>query len=427
MEQTSRLEIDLSAIERNVAAVRRACSSGRPQPVGVCAVLKADGYGLGAVRIAKRLEIAAADMIAVFTLDQARALCEANVRVPVLALMPVRTIRRTDPLYLPLSQGRLHLTVHDEAQVEALAKHADHLGTALPVHVEVNTGINRGGARPEEAERLVRRIAAHPRMTLAGVFTHFASAHKDRATTMRQHDIFSAWLERVKDCTPATCVVHESNSFGVYRSASLHRDMVRVGTALVGYCAEEYEDPETCELLERARELTPAVRWLSEVVHVSRAAAGETVGYGGTWRAARETRLALVPVGYADGYPLSLSSRGVVAVTMDAGDGRTSVKGFCPVVGRVSMDQIVIDVTDMPAGAVKVGTAVELYGADPTAANYLPRLARAAGTITHELLCRFSPRVSRVYLAVEGQGEATQARMGAHEPGATRTGVAAKA
>lgn len=416
MEQTSRLEIDLSAVERNVATVRRACAGGGGQQVGVCAVLKADGYGLGAVRVAKRLELAAADMVAVFTLEQARAICEANVRLPVLVLMPVRTIRRTDSLYLPLSQGRLHLTVHDEAQLEALAKHADHLGTTLPVHVEVNTGINRGGARPEEAERLVRRIASHARLALAGVYTHFASADCDAAMTARQHDVFSAWLARVKDCVPATCVAHQANSFATFRSAGLHRDMVRVGLALLGYCGEELADAGSCALGERARELAPAVRWLSEVVHVSRVPAGETVGYGGTWRAARETRLALAPVGYADGYPLALSNKGVVGVTIDGGDGHPSVKGFCPVVGRVSMDQIAIDVTEMPGG-VKVGAEVEVYGADPSAPNYLARMAKAAGTITHELLCRISPRVTRAHLAVEGQRE-TAARVAGGSPSA---------
>lgn len=418
MEATSRLEVDLAAIERNVSTIRRACSGRTGHAVGICAVLKADGYSLGAARIAKRLEIAAVDMLAVFTLDQARALADMAIRAPILVLMPVRSIARNDTLYLAMAQGRLHLSVHDTAQLDSLIQHADRLGTCLPLHVEVNTGMNRGGVRPDDAERIVARIAAHPRLTLAGLYTHFASADCDGALTRRQDELFGAWLERVRPHVPKGCVVHQANTFGTFREPSLHRDMVRLGLGLLGYAEEEMTDRAGAPLLERAQELAPAVRWTSEVMHVSEVAVGETVGYGAAWRAARPTRLALVPVGYADGYPLALSNKGVVGVTLPDG-----IKGFAPVVGRVSMDQITIDVTDMPAGSVSVGSPVEVIGADRTAPNHLPKIARLAGTIAHEFLCGLSVRLQRVYLAVEREEREAGARplrLPTHEHAAAR-------
>lgn len=399
VDVNSRLEIDLAAIEHNVATVRRACSASLGRDIGVCSVLKADAYGLGAARIAKRLEIAAVEMIAVFTPDQARALVEAAIRTPLLVLMPVRSFLRTDPLYRAVVEGRLHFSVHDDEQVSSLIKHADRFGVVLPMHIEVNTGMNRGGAKPDEAARLAARIAAHPRLVLAGAYTHFSSAESDDELTREQAAMFAAWLEKTAALRKGVCPSHQAATFATFRSADLHGDMVRVGAALLGYCAEEIADPENCELMEHARALKPAVRWVSRVAHITqRIEEGEAVGYGATWRAKRPTRLALAPVGYADGYPLALSNKGMVRVEAPGG-----VMMNAPVVGRVSMDQITIDVTDLPEGAVKIDTPVELIGAERGAANHLPTLAHAAGTVFHELLCRLSPRIPRVYRAVESQ------------------------
>ncbi len=396
MDATSTIEVDLSSIEHNVAMVRRACSASGGKQVGVCAVIKADAYGLGAPRIAKRLEIAAVEMMAVFTPEQARALVEAAIQTPILILMPVRSIQRTDPLYRAVLEGRLHLSVHDEEQLEALAGHADQFGVRLPLHVEVNTGMNRGGSRPDAAERMVRRIAKHPRLALAGVSTHFASPHADGEAAMEQSAAFSRWLARVAPIVPRECVAHQASTFATFRSSELHADMVRVGLALLGYGSEEILDADECELIEHARALKPAVRWLSRVVHTSVIEEGQPVGYGATWRARRPTRLALIPVGYADGFPAALSNRAKVGFR--AADG---ARFYAPVVGRVSMDQITVDATDVPEAASGVGAEVEIIGADRRAPNHLPTLARSAGTISHELLCRLSPRTPRVYRAVD--------------------------
>ncbi|TVQ32628.1 MAG: alanine racemase [Phycisphaeraceae bacterium] len=402
VDTPSRLEIDLTAIERNVATMRRVCSASQGRSVGVCAVLKADAYGLGAPRVAKRLEIAAVEMVAVFTPDQARSLVESAIRCPILVLMPVRSFNRTDTLHRALVEGRLHLSVHDEQQLQSLISHTDRFGLRLPVHVEVNMGMNRGGARPDEAERLLKRIHAHPRLILAGLYTHFPSADTDNSATRELAIAFESWRRSVADSMTDACIVHMANTFGAFRSHELHADMVRIGLALIGYAQEEIADPDACELVEHAGSLLPAVRWSSQIVHVSQVSKGETVGYGGAWKAKRRTRLGLVPVGYADGYPLTLSDRGRVGVKIGA-EGGAQETAFAPVVGRVSMDQITIDITDLPEDAVGVGTGVELIGLDREAPNHLPTLARTAGTISHDFLCGLSSRVQRAYRSTDSQ------------------------
>ena len=396
MPATSRIEIDLSAIERNVGRIRRALAEGSPgRQVAVCAVLKADAYGLGAARIAKRLEVAAVEMIAVYTPGQARALVDAAIRTPILMLMPTRGLARVDTLYRAASTGRLHFMMHDPEQLASLARLADQLGITLPLHFEVDTGLHRGGAAPDVAGEMVRAAADHPRLRVAGLSTHFASADCDADFTARQLERFDTFLAMTRDFADAGCVVHAANSCGMYRAPESHRDMVRVGLALYGCVADRFHDPGACALIDPCRTLEPVVRWTSQIAHIMNVADDEPVGYGGTWRTDRPTRLALIPVGFADGYPLGLSNRGAVGVEL--ADGTTA---FCPVAGRVSMDQITIDVTDLPREAVSVGTRVELIGRDPSAPNSLPALARAATSSVHELLSRLGPRVPRVYRAV---------------------------
>jgi alanine racemase len=416
---TSVIEVDLTALERNLAIIRGVLSSGLDDDgvagssPAVCAVLKADGYGLGAVRLAKRLtapkSTRAVEMIAVYTPDEARELIDAAITAPILVLMPISGFDRHDPLYHALSKGQIHLTVHDRDNLEAIAKTAEHLGAVLPVHLKIDTGMSRGGALPRQSGALLGRIAEHPRLRLAGVFTHFASADSNAAMTREQAQSFLNVLRLSEARLPGDCLIHESNSYATLRSAALHADMVRVGLALLGYGAESIAADDRYEFAGAAHQLSPILRWTSRVVQTKHIAPGTPVGYGSVWsapkRAAGDTRLAIVPVGYADGYPVALSSdRG--------GDGgldperaarvgfeiSTGIRAYAPVVGRVSMDQIIIDVTDLPERATGVGAPVEIVGNNPSAPNHLATLAKIAGTITHELLCRMSPRIERRYL-----------------------------
>lgn len=389
MTDTSWLSINLDAIRHNVSVLRAVLRpQGAADAPGLCAVLKADGYGLGAARIAPTLEHAGVELFAVYTVKEAAALLAVTARTPILVLGPTQGLETLRDLRKIPGHERLRLTVHSAGQLEELLAALDAGLPTIGVHVEVDTGMSRGGASPAEAASLVRAIAREPRLRLAGVFSHFASADCDAAMTERQGRLFDAWLDDVAPALPRACVVHQANTFGAFRSTRHHRGMVRVGLALLGYAVEEFDDPSTFQHRDAAANLRPAVRWESRVIHESRLDVGATAGYGGAWKAIRPTRLGLVPLGYADGYPLSLSNRGVVRVR--ANDQWHAA----PVVGRVSMDQVTIDLTDLPDDA-RTGSLVEAISDDRAAINFLPTVAHTAGTITHELLCRLSPRVAR--------------------------------
>ncbi len=392
MDATSRLEVDLGAIAQNIGAIRQLVGP----KVGICSVLKADAYSLGAKRIAKRLETAGVEMMAVYTPEQARELIEGAIRTPVLVLMPVRAFARNDVLYRALVQNKLHLTLHDASQLEALAQFADRFGLVLPVHLEFNAGLNRGGARPEKALGLLRRIAELRRVKLAGVLTHFSCADSDPECTKAEARDFFKWINDCADLIPDDCLIHQSSTFGLLQSCKFNASMIRVGICLFGYGAEDVTHPESCANLALAESLTPSVRWMTRLVHTANVEPGESVGYGASWTADRPGRLALAPIGYADGYPTALSNKAMVGIIAPSGETY-----FAPVVGRVSMDQLTVDVTEIDESVACVGAEVEIVGADRLAPNHLPTLAKQAGMITHEFLARLNPRLQRVYKAAD--------------------------
>lgn len=479
---TSRLEIDLGAIERNFARVARIVGPGPDRTIGgagVCAVLKQDAYGMGAARIAKRLAVAGAKMFAVYNLDEARSLFESVADAPLLVLMPVAGVDRTDPLYRAAANGRLHLVIHDLDQLIAVSELAGRVGVSIPVHVQLDTGLSRGGERAEQAAKIVERVLSSARVRLSGLMTHFSSPGDDPAQTDGQWEMFQAFIDAVSPMLRAAAAsghnpgvaalrggaatgglaeleIHASNSCGAFRSRRYHGTMVRIGEALygmVGGAVWGKAGPGIAEMEfgEQAAAMEPAVRWTSTISHIEEIPAGWPVGYGSTWRApkradGRATRIAMIPVGYADGYPRSLGGSakggpGKVGFTGRKWDRRTihaTAAGaidhgpaqtlFAPVVGRVSMDQITVDVTDIPpeylqpgrAGLELAGAEVELVGVDPAAPNHLPALASAGGTIAHELLCRMGPRLERVY-RYTGAAHTTTTR----EPAAPKAEAAA--
>ncbi len=405
MRATSVIQIDLSAIDHNMRVIRRMVGPD----VSICCIVKADAYGLGAARLIRRLETGGvgdaggggnggggAALLAVYSTEQAADLVRGAVTVPVLVLMPVWEMDRTDELYRAMVSGRLHVTVHGERHLEAVARIAERFGATVPVHLEIDTGLTRGGMGLDEAARVLRRVAGSRWLHLAGLFTHFASPTTDQPSTDRQMRQFSDFLSANEPCIPADCIIHAASTGAVIRHPRYHAGMVRIGLAWMGYAVETIESGE---VLPEASELQPVVTWASRIVHLREVPVGASVGYGGRWRASRASRLALVPVGYADGYPTACGGRdgetpGMVAVLVATGP--TLRRCWAPVVGAVSMDQITIDVTDLPE--VGVGTTVELISPDPDAPNHLPTIARRAGLIAHDMLCRLNPRIRRVHV-----------------------------
>jgi alanine racemase len=390
MRDHSTLYVDLDAIGRNLRRIRSLAGDG----CRVCAVVKADAYGLGARPIAKALADAGADMLAVYSAGQAEELVDAGIRTPMLILMPVRGIEPGGAVHRLALAGRAHFVAHGPSHARDLAAVSDWIGCPLQVQVEIDTGMGRGGSLPEEAALALSFIAADPRLRLTGLFTHFSDSARDPHRTRTQMDTFDAFCRDHAPLIPDDALVHAANSHAAMRERHYRRTMVRPGLAWTGFI-DGAADGERLE---------GVARWMSEIVHVKRVPAGFPVGYGSRWIAERATRLGIVPVGYADGYPLSVSdaSRRCVQVLARG----SSESWDAPVVGTVSMDQIVIDITGIPSqhahGDSAVGLDVEVYGSDPAAANWMPRIADSVGLHAYELLCRIGRSVQRVHVGARG-------------------------
>ncbi len=401
MTATSCLEIDLSRLEANYHAITQTLDSAS----SICAVVKANGYGLGAVAVARRLANAGAAMLAVYDTKQAAELVNAGINTTYLVLMPVFELSRTDALYRTAVGGNLHLTVHTKQQVDAVEQIGQTFGTPMPIHIEVDTGMSRCGMSITDAEQVLRLLGGRRYLRLAGLFTHAASADDDLFYTTRQADAFDALLERTADCLPPDTIIHFANSHAMLRSQQHHRNMVRLGLSLCGYGLDDLTPGPALDPLPGVE---PVLKWTSQIVHIIDVPSGTPVGYGGTFTTWRDSRLAIVPVGYADGYPLSLSNKSVVRV----GDGLAVAE----VRGKVNMDQLIVDVTPTPQMPVDIaiGTPVEIYSDDPVAPNALPTLAAKAQSSTYELLCRLSGRLIRRYITTDQTTGAT------HHIGTTR-------
>lgn len=402
MNPTSWLEINLARLDANAAAFR--AMIGRAK---LCGVVKADAYGLGVAPIARRLT-SQVDMLAVFSPAQAEQLAGLALSCPVLLFMRLAEMTRGHPLYRMAITDQLHVTIHDREQVALLEEAGRRLGCRLPVHLYLDTGMSRGGLDAEQFRQVMIQMPTLKHLRLAGVYTHMAGAESDEAFTVEQMARVDRALAEFKDKLPAGLIVHVANTYATLRDPKFHRGMVRIGLGLWGYGVEDMrgKGPEN-----RARGTNkasasdsssgpraprpgplPILRWRSHIIHVQEHRAHTPVGYGGTHVLTRDSTLGLVPVGYADGYPRALSNKSVVALPECTVDGKPMT---APVLGRVNMDQIVIDLTDVPASR---GTLVELISDDPASPCAMPKLAEQAGTNTYEMLCRLSPRVARRYV-----------------------------
>lgn len=417
MSDTSRIRINLSAVESNVRVIRDVVG---PEPV-ICPIVKADAYGLGAAPIARHLVSAGAGMLAVYTPGQAAALARSAIGGPILVLQPVREMDRIDEAYRLLVRGDLHLTVHDDDHLDDLARIAERFATIIPLHLEVDSGMTRGGCPAPAAPALARRISEHRWLRLAGMSTHFARAATDARFTNKQLAVFDAVL---KQCGPAVgedCLIHAANSVATLRHGRYHKTMVRIGQAWAGYGAERLTDGQ---FRRKAARLRPIVTWRSHIIQVKTVERGTSVGYGSRWTAKRRSRIGLVPVGYADGYPMGVAATDdepkPPCVRVDTGP--PDAKQFVRVIGQVNMEQISIDLTDLcsprkrTASPIGIGTEVELIGTDPQAPNHVPTLAGIAGTVPHQVLCSLNPRIKRTYHARESYQRSAVGGQQAVEP-----------
>ncbi len=354
-------EIDLGALVANLRKLR-----GRVGPkVKVMFVVKANAYGHDAVLCSLAAEKArAADWLGVSSVEEGVALRDAGVKLPILVLGSLY------PFESVLAAVAYDLTpiVASLESAKRVASAALRLRRPINVHVKVDTGMGRIGVRPEAASELVRQLSALKAIRVEGIYTHMAKADNDAVFTAVQIKGFGRVLAALTREGLRPSLVHAANSATTLRHPAARYDLVRPGLAVYGL----YDG------------FSPILTLKSKCVYIKTVPKGSSVGYGATWRAKRESRIATLPIGYGDGYPRALSNRASVLV-----GGRR-----CPVIGSVTMDQIMIDVT--AASQTRVGDDAVLIGRQDGASVTATELAGLCGTIPYETVTALSSRVPRV-------------------------------
>ena len=361
--------VDLGAVERNCGRLASELSAG----VELCAVVKADGYGHGAIECARAALAGGATRLAVATGSEAAELHAGLPDVPILAMGALAP----SELELALRSGS-EVAVWDRRFADAIADHGDALGIRPRVHVKYDSGMGRlGELDPDAALALASQVAGDPRLELAGCWTHFATADDPASPFFdTQLERFSAFAGRVRERHPDV-LLHAANSAATLRDAASHFDMVRCGVAIYGL------DPFQQDPL--GRQLEPALELRSYVAAVKRFRAGQSAGYGRCWQASSETYVGVLPIGYGDGVRRGLSNNGEVLV-----DGARRA-----LVGTVSMDNITVDLG--PGTSIEPGEHAVVIGAQRDERILAEELASRLETINYEITCGIAPRVPRTY------------------------------
>jgi alanine racemase len=360
-------EIRLSALQQNFQALRDLL----PRSTGILGVVKANGYGHGAVPVARALEAAGAKMLGVATVEEGMELRRGGIGLPLVVLGGVEP-----PQAEEAHAHGLSAVLFDRAQGGYLASEGRRTGRPFPVHVKVDTGMGRLGILPNQVPGLLRDLASERGLRLEGWMTHLSSADGpapgDREYTREQLRMFSDGLAGVRARFGGSVAAHALNSAGILAYREEPFDMVRPGIALYG-CSPMPGDAGVS--------LRPVMRIVTKVVSLKELPDGHAVSYNRRYRCAGPRTVAVVPVGYADGYRRGLTGHARMSVW-----GRTA-----PVAGTICMDHTVIDVTEIPG--VGIGSPVEVMGEASLSAC---EMARICGTIPYEILTQVGPRIPRV-------------------------------
>ncbi len=364
------VEVDLDAIHQNVAEIVQ--QAGHSQ---LWATVKANGYGHGAVEVARTALSAGASGLCVALADEAHQLRVAKIAAPILIVS-----EQPEVAFEQMLGDEVVATVYNPATINSYAAVAKRLGVVGKVHLKVDTGMHRVGVTVASAMARVEQISSLPSLQLEGVYTHFAAAdlpsHDETAKQQRRFDDFVAELER-KKMRPK--YVHTSNSAAMLRNLNAATDIARVGIAIYGIAPSN--ETETV-----ASRLLPAMSLHARVSHVQRLDAGEGVSYGLRTRLEKSANIATLPLGYADGVPRRLWSVG----------GEVLIAGKrCPIVGVVTMDQLMVNCAD---AEVKIGDQAVLLGTQGSEKIAANQIATRLDTIGYEIVCGISARVPRVYI-----------------------------
>lgn len=363
-------EIDLGALERNLRHIRAAM----PKRLKYVAVVKADAYGLGLPQTAARLMHAGADLFAVANLSEAAAIREIGPGWPVLVLGSILPEEARH-----VADAEVMVTVSSAEEVARFEEVGTKAGRQIPVHLKIDTGMGRLGVWHEHAPEVYELIRKAKHVRLEGVFTHFSSADSDSAYTKLQRKLFVETLKKLPALMPRRLFIHADNSAGL---DSLKRNSpfnaVRVGLLQFGVL------PSPNSMLGRVR-TEPVFSFHTRVGLVKQLPRGTAISYNRTQILKRESTVAILTGGYGDGIPLACSNRAEVLIR-----GRR-----CPVLGRVTMDQTIVDVTEVPG--VTSGDQATLVGRQDSDEITLPEFAKWADSIPYEILCSVTKRVPRVY------------------------------
>ena len=374
MERYSRVyaSVNLDAVKHNMEEMQAVLPAG----VKMIGVLKADGYGHGAVPVGRAIE-PYVDGFAVAAAEEALQLIHHGFRKPVLILGPVHSC-----WYEDLIVNGIRPVLFEKEAAEEFARRARALGKTAPVHLALDTGMSRIGMTPDaRSADWVQEVSQLDGIALEGIFTHFATADEaDKTKTKEQLGRYRHFMELLSERGVEIPVKHCANSAGILESIGVEFDAVRAGISIYGLYPSADVDKT------RVR-LEPALELKSRITFIKTIEEGTEVSYGGTFRAPRQMKIATIPVGYGDGYPRNLSGKGWVLIR-----GKKA-----PILGRICMDQFMADVSDIPE--VCQDDPVTLIGKDGDEKILAEDLAEAGGGFHYEILCNLGKRIPRIYLS----------------------------
>ena len=364
-------EVNLDNIINNIKEIKKNINGEE-----IIAVVKANAYGHGAVDVAPVLIENGADRLAVAMLSEALELREAGIKVPILIL------GYTDVAFSEmLINNDIEQTVYSLEYAKELSKKAEALGKVAKIHIAVDTGMGRIGFLPnEKSVEEVVEISKLSNLRITGIFTHFSNAdEQDKSYAHNQIEKFNSFINEIEKREVNLGLKHISNSASIIDIEDAHYNAIRPGIILYGYYPSDYINKDKLKLM-------PALSLKCQVIHVKELPKGEYIGYGRKFRTERDSVIATLPIGYADGYIRGLYEKAHVII-----NGK-----LAPVVGKICMDQCMIDVTDV--GPVKVGDEVVLLGEDNGVKNNADDIAKMLDTINYEILCMIGRRVPRIYI-----------------------------
>jgi alanine racemase len=366
IERSTKAIVDLGAIAYNISEIRKRIGKKRD----LMAVVKADGYGHGSVEISKTVLKNGANCLGVATPEEGQQLREKGMDVPILVLGLIQPEEAYKVVHSNLEQAICSLEL-----AEALDQIGSKAGTRINTHIKLDTGMGRVGLLPKDAVAFAKRVRRFKNLNLKGIFSHFSCADEvDKTFAKKQIEIFDRLVRDIEASGIKIPKKHIANSAGILDLPESFYDLVRPGIMIYGL----YPSTEVSHSIE----LKPAMSFLTKVIFVKRVSFGCPISYGRTFTTQKETMIATIPVGYADGYNRLLSGRGEVLI-----------KGHrVALVGRVCMDMCMIDVSEVKN--VQPGDEVILFGKD------LPvdEMAEKIGTINYEVVCAIGKRVPRVYV-----------------------------